>query len=285
MASSDRKPSARERAAEARAAQADADKRRQRSRLALVLGVGVVVIAIGALWGLSHGKKDSVAFTPGPVSSSVINAVVNVPQATLNSVGVGTSSNQPKAGDSSVTLTADGKPRVLYVGGEFCPYCAGQRWALTQALSRFGTFAALQTGRSNADGLYLDTFSYHGASYTSTTVSFTGAEIYDRNGKALDTLSASDNSLYQAAAGIPYVNIGGKYIVSGASFDVKVLDGLDWTQISQQMQDPTTKVAQAVDGAANVLTAAICGVTNNAPTSVCNTPAVQAGAAKLPSGS
>jgi Domain of unknown function (DUF929) len=285
MASSDRKPSARDRAAAARAQQMDADKRRQRARVALIIIVGVVVIAAVALWGLSHASKDSVAFTPGPVPTSVINAVANVPQTTLNTVGVGTSSNDPKAGDSSVTMTADGKPRVLYVGGEFCPYCAGQRWAVTQALSRFGTFSVLQTGRSNADDLYLDTFSYHGASYASSTLAFTGAEIFDRNGKALDTLSAADNKLYQDAPGIPYVNIGGKYIVSGASFDVTVLKGLDWTQISTQMQDPTTAVAKAVDGAANVLTAAICGVTDNAPASVCNTPAVQAGAAKLPSGS
>lgn len=285
MATGDRKPNARERAAAARAEQVEADKRRQRSRLALVISVGVVVIAIGVLWGLSHGSKDSVAFTPGPVPTSVINAVANVPQTTLNTVGVGTSSNDPKAGDSSVTLTADGKPRVLYVGGEFCPYCAGQRWAVTQALSRFGTFSALQTGRSNADDLYLDTFSYHGASYTSSTVSFTGVEKSDRDGKPLDTLTAADDALFSAAPGIPYVNIGGKYIVAGASFDVTVLKGLDWTQISQQMQDPNTEVAKAVDGAANVLTAAICGVTNNAPASVCNTPAVQAGAAKLPSSS
>ena len=40
-------------------------------------------------------------------------------------------------------LTADGKPLVLYVGAEYCPYCAAERCAMVQALSRFGTFSNL----------------------------------------------------------------------------------------------------------------------------------------------
>ncbi len=39
----------------------------------------------------------------------------------------------------------DGKPEVLFVGAEFCPFCAAERWPLIVALSRFGRFTALTT--------------------------------------------------------------------------------------------------------------------------------------------
>ncbi len=34
-----------------------------------------------------------------------------------------------------------GKPEVLFVGAEFCPFCAAERWPLIVALSRFGHFS------------------------------------------------------------------------------------------------------------------------------------------------
>ena len=44
-------------------------------------------------------------------------------------------------------LTAKGRPEVLCVGTEYCPYCAAQSWALIVALSRFGMFTGLRTIR------------------------------------------------------------------------------------------------------------------------------------------
>ena len=41
-------------------------------------------------------------------------------------------------------LSSGGKPEVLYVGTEFCPYCAAESWSLIVALSRFGQFSGLQ---------------------------------------------------------------------------------------------------------------------------------------------
>ena len=34
----------------------------------------------------------------------------------------------------------DGKPLVVYVGADYCPFCAAERWPLVAALERFGTF-------------------------------------------------------------------------------------------------------------------------------------------------
>lgn len=36
----------------------------------------------------------------------------------------------------------------LYVGGKFCEFCATERWAILNALSRFGTFQHLSQLRS-----------------------------------------------------------------------------------------------------------------------------------------
>lgn len=38
-------------------------------------------------------------------------------------------------------LTAAGKPDLRYIGAEFCPICAAERWAMYVALSKFGTFS------------------------------------------------------------------------------------------------------------------------------------------------
>ena len=42
------------------------------------------------------------------------------------------------------------KPGIFFLGGEFCPYCAAQRWVIITALSRFGTFADIDNMQSSA---------------------------------------------------------------------------------------------------------------------------------------
>jgi hypothetical protein len=66
-------------------------------------------------------------------------------------------------------LTA-GKPLVVYIGAEYCPFCAAQRWPLVVALSRFGTFSGLSVTRSASEDVFPDTatLSFHSASYTRT---------------------------------------------------------------------------------------------------------------------
>ncbi len=50
-------------------------------------------------------------------------------------------------------MTLNGKsPAMLYYGAEYCPYCAAERWAMTAALARFGTWSNLQiTASSHTD--------------------------------------------------------------------------------------------------------------------------------------
>jgi hypothetical protein len=79
---------------------------------------------------------------------------------------------------SGPPLTLDGKPEVLYVGDEYCPYCAMESWPLIVALSRFGQFTGLGTSRSPAfDHIApIDGWTFHGSRYASPYLSFVPVE-------------------------------------------------------------------------------------------------------------
>ena len=55
----------------------------------------------------------------------------------------------------------------------------------------------------------------------------------------------------------------------GTPYDPGVLDGLSWSTIATDLSNPSSPVAQAVDGTANYITAAICKMTGNQPASAC----------------
>ncbi|HSY16362.1 MAG TPA: DUF929 family protein, partial [Jatrophihabitantaceae bacterium] len=116
--------------------------------VALVIAVAAVLVIVKVAGG---GGSPASGQAATAASTSVITDVTSVPASVLNSIGTGTAQALPKA-ISAAPLTQDGKPRVLYVGAEYCPYCAAERWAVVVALSRFGTFAGLgQTASSPSD--------------------------------------------------------------------------------------------------------------------------------------
>jgi hypothetical protein len=273
--------SAREKAAAARVAQRRADQRRRAlvviSAIVAVAVVGVIVAVVAVNSGGS--KKTSEARLAA--STSVVNQISSVPAATLAQVGKGGAFAGLKP-ISDNTLTVGGKPGVLFVGGEFCPYCAGERWALIQALSRFGSFSGLSQIHSSEDNIA--TFDFVNAKYTSKYVSFTAREIDDQNHQPLQKLDSTQQTLFDKYSGggfFPFVYIGGKYAIHGADMDVTPLIGQNWQQIAAAMQDPQSKIAQAVVGEANYLTAAICKITGNKPAAAC-TSAVTALQSQLP---
>jgi hypothetical protein len=62
------------------------------------------------------------------------------------------------------------------------------------------------------------------------------------------------NSAAQSGA-VPFLDIGNRYILSGAQYDPQVLAGP--AQIASQLSNPSSPVAQAIDGSAKVIIAAI----------------------------
>ncbi|HEY3879299.1 MAG TPA: DUF929 family protein, partial [Trebonia sp.] len=192
------------------------------------------------------------------------------------------------------------KPEMLYIGAEYCPYCAAERWGMIVALSRFGTFKGLATIRSaerNGAGTaepfpLTATFTFVNASYTSKYLTFTSVEeLTNIPDKAtggytpLQTPTAAQQALiqkYDAAnqGAIPFIDYGNKFMSVGASYNPGVLSGLSWTQIAGDLSTPSSAVAQGVLGTANYATAAICGLTGDQPATAC-TPAVKALQAKI----
>ena len=192
-----------------------------------------------------------------------------MPTATLDAVGSPASVVPPTrvGGSGAILRGADGKPLVTYIGAEYCPYCAAERWALAVALSRFGTFSHLSGTHSASADVYPDTqtLSFYGSSYSSPYVDFQPVEEatnqqVGRHYQTLQTPTAAQSSLmatYDTAGSIPFLDIGNRYVVTGASFSPQVLQGLSRQQIAAQLGDPSSPVAQAIDGTANDITAAI----------------------------
>lgn len=275
-----REGAARQKVAAAREA---ARRRERRRRLWLVLGSTVAVLAVvGAIVAVgvtsSHSAKGSSSRSPAP--ASVVSAVSGVTASTLDAVGKGTLTTAPKSVHDA-PLATGGKPQVLFVGAEFCPYCAAERWALVQALSRFGTFTGLKSIHSSPTDVYPNTatFSFYGAHYSSATITFTGREVETVSGARLESPTSAETSLWEHYTGnpgsFPFLDIGGRYVVTGPSYDPGVLKGLSAQQIAAALADPASPVAKAIDGTANVLTAAICQITNGQPSAVCSAAGVR----------
>ncbi len=283
------------RAAEAAAAAAAA-RRQRRDRLIRVFApitvVLVVVAALVVVKLVTGGSKPKSGAQSVTAAAAVVQQVTHVPAAALDTVGIGSVTAAPKA-ISGAALTQGGKPLVLYIGAEYCPFCATERWGVVVALSRFGTFANLgQTASSPSDEHpNTATLTFHGATYASPRIAFTGKEtesnqVQGKSYAKLDTLTAAETALAKkyAGGGIPFVDIAGKYTISGASFSPDVLQGKTHAQIAAALSDPTSPIAQGVDGTANLVTAAICQSTAQQPAAVCQAAGVSKATAKLTGG-
>lgn len=90
-----------------------------------VLIVGVIVFGAYKLFSGS-GESSS---TQAPVTQSTKQESSAQPK-TLGFF--------KKVSDTPVSL--ENKPYFLYVGGQFCPFCAAERWSMVKALSNFGTW-------------------------------------------------------------------------------------------------------------------------------------------------
>lgn len=269
-----------------------------------VLAIGgviavVVVMAVVAGTGLVGGSSAPEP-TDAAGTASVIADVTSVPPSTLDAVGADGVSTVPNAlPPSTPAYTVDGKPAILYVGAEYCPYCAAERWALVVALSRFGDFSGLGLTTSGAEDVYPSTatLSFHGSTFQSDLIAFDGVETATNELNAagtsyepLDALTPEQQQLFQtfdappytpSAGSIPFLLIGNRFVLSGASVLPDVLQGKTWEEIATALQDPEDPIAKDVLASANVLTAAICELTGGEPAAVCTSPGVQQGAAAL----
>jgi thiol-disulfide isomerase/thioredoxin len=265
------------------AQQAEQRRKEQRRR---VLGVGGVAVALLAVIGIIIGAlvSRSSPGTPSPGAHPLpagVQANLTVPASTFATVGIGSSSTSYLKHVTGSALISGGKPEMLYIGAEWCPYCAAERWAMATALSRFGSFTPLKGVHSSPTDVYPNTatLTFYGSTYTSHYLVFTPVENEDVNHNPLVPTTPAQQALWAKylppGGAYPFIDIGNRYITT-TTYNPQVLQGLSWSQIATALHNPASPVAQGATGSANLLTAAICKITGNAPAGVCSATPIPA---------
>ncbi|MGH7641261.1 MAG: DUF929 family protein, partial [Candidatus Dormibacteria bacterium] len=256
--------------------------------VAVVAAFIVVIILVEQLGGL----HQDASVTPAP--ASLVSALTSVPRGHLEEVKGGSINNPPikiPASYKPTLFTANGLPQVVFVGGEYCPLCALERWSLVVGLSHFGKFSNLKLIRSSVydSPANVPTFTFaHGASYKSSYISFLPREHQSNvsiggNGppyaifqslppKVLDAFTTLGGGAY------PFLDYGGRYASVGseaADSDVAALSGLSWDQVLSQLRNPKSTIAQEILGGANYITATTCLLTSNRPGSACGSSMIR----------
>jgi thiol-disulfide isomerase/thioredoxin len=275
-----RKQSARERIA---AQQAAAKRAEARRRMFIGGGSVLAVLAVVVALIIVHvaGESSSSGSTVRTaLPASVLHDVNNVPASVMAAVGTGSVlkySQTPITKITGAALTENGKPEMLYIGAEFCPYCAAMRWSMAVALSKFGTMSPLSGIHSSSTDTdpSTPTLTFYKSSYSSKYLTFTPVENEDVNRHVLQATTAAQTALWVhyepgGTQDYPFIDFGNKTVVVDPMYDPAVLAKMTWAQVAAALHDPSSAVAQGAIGAANYITAAICNMTNNQPSTVCS---------------
>jgi hypothetical protein len=260
--------------------------------------IATVVVAAGCLapaafaqfniFGIGHSKAPPAALAKAldqPVPVALFETLARASRAGIAFTGKAAPTDLiaisgPRPGSSD-------KPGLLYIGADFCPYCAGERWGLALTLLRFGQLDGVRYMLSSATDAHANTptFSFQHAAYHSRYLDFQAVETADRlqrqlmtpNALQLKILARFDAPPYMpSSGGIPFVYLDGKYVLNTLLAAPQELDGKDWTQIADALADPTSPLFQSVMPKVNLLTAAICRTNGGKPASVCRAPGVKA---------
>lgn len=272
--------------------------------VALVVIV-VIVLVVVKFTGSSTSPSGS-APSPQPVPATIAQQVTGIPASVYNAVGVTSQTvpvTPPKEAAGQPALISNGKPEVFYMGGEFCPFCAAERWAMIASLSRFGTLTGLETMQSSSTDAdpSTQTFTFVNAQYKSPYITFETREIYSNQENSAGTgyailqpltkaqtalVKKYDISKYTGGSAtqsgsIPFVDIGNRFIVAGSSYSPSTLQGLSRSQIASALSDPKDPATKAIVASSNYISASICSTDGGKPASVCTSKGVTEAAKAL----
>lgn len=257
----------------------------------------IAIVVVGfVVWDLTRHSSPTTSSNSGDVitsnasgavaaPASVIKELSSITQATFDAIGTGSAQAMPKA-ISGTPMKQNNKPEIFYEGAEYCPYCATERWAMTAALDRFGSFTNLQLTHSSGTDVYpnTQTLSYYGSTYTSSYIAFDPVELYTNIPSSsggyttLQNPTSAQNNIankYDKQGSIPFIYFDGKFTIEGATYNPSILQGKTAEQIAASLSSSSNPIAKGVDGTANTITAAICKLTGNKPATACD-PTVQA---------
>jgi hypothetical protein len=184
---------------------------------------------------------------------------------------------QPAAGNAR--LTAAGKPEVLFVGAEYCPICATERWAMLVALSHFGTFSNVSKTHSAVRDGNIPTLSFYNSKFTSPYLTFTPVETTTNQPsgtyyKTLQTPTPEQVALWKAneqggQEAFPFIDIGGKWVLVSSQFSDTILQGHSFDTIANSIGSNENTIGRNVSASAAVLIRAICDATGQQPAATC----------------
>ena len=293
--------------------------RHSTAKTAGIFGAALVVLAVLVIVLVSVVGKSSTGggqyFGTQVATAAVVSAVTATPASAFAQAGSTITSTGPfTSGIYTLKglpkLTQGGKPLIVYVGSEWCPYCAATRWPLAIALARFGTFTGLHMTKSSLSDVYPGTpsLSFYGSTYTSPYIAFSPIEqctdipststsqaVRACNGyEPLTTWTPAVSKLFLkydyppyvpsgglAPGGIPFVDFANQFHEDGAFISPTILQGYTHARVAQSLSNPAASPAQPILVGANFYSAMICKLTNNKPGSICQMPAVKQAGAQL----
>lgn len=255
-----------------------------------------VALALVIVWAVVHQRQTqsatgaAPAAQRAPVPSDIAHNLASIPRDAFDRVGV---DDAPQPLLVGAPPSEKRTPVVLYIGAEYCPYCAVMRWPLVVALDRFGTFSGLELSTSSATDVFpsTPTFTMVHAKYQSPYVALQTVELQTNVQNAsgqyppLQQPTPSQEALfrhYDPRGNIPFLLIDGQYLLAGSPFSPDVLKGMDWHAIAASLPLGNTSAARAILGTANQITAAICAVDGQTPAAVCQSTGVRDAAQALP---
>jgi thiol-disulfide isomerase/thioredoxin len=242
----------------------------------MALGLAAMVIVAVAAVFLARGGDSSgeAAASSGPAASgSPVAAGSPAANAALSQIRKKTS--EP--------ISDQGRPSVFFMGAEWCPFCASERWALVEATSRFGSWKGLRELRSRpGQGNYpsLPTYDLTDATYSSEYLTLRHKEVATVDGDPLEEVGDFETELvnsYDQAGSIPFLFAGGpsgRYTVELA-YSPSLLEGQTFAALREGIAaEAPTPAVEAIEGEADAITALICRLDGQQPASVCARPEI-----------
>jgi thiol-disulfide isomerase/thioredoxin len=235
----------------------------------LVIGAAVALFFAG---GGSGGGDATGSVPAGAVVSGAAPAGAHQPSDAA-SVALGEvrrASGEP--------MLDGGKPLIFFMGAEWCPFCASERWALVEATSRFGKWSGLRELNSRMGQDYfpaLATYDLSHATYASDYLNVRHKEVATVEGDPLQKLGSFEEGLvngYDKLGSVPFLFASGspgRYTVE-LGFSPGLLDGQGFDSLRKEVAaEAPTPAVEAIDGQTEAITALICKLDGRQPASVC----------------
>ncbi|MGC8587332.1 MAG: DUF929 family protein [Candidatus Micrarchaeia archaeon] len=251
--------------------------------IAIVIAASLMAANIAIKSSSSQSNSKYLVSMDNVALNSSMLAALHLPNSVFAKVGIGSASNFPTV-INAPAISIYGKPAIVYIGADYCPYCAAERWGLVLALSRFGNFTSLHymTSSSSDYSPNTPTFTFYNSSYNSRYISLLTAELttnkLSANGYAplqnlttqeqqiFDTYDLNNSALPPSYRGaIPFVDFAGHSMQVGSNFNPTLLQNSSWSSIIAMLNNTNSTISQYVVGSANLVSAEICIITNSTP--------------------